>query len=165
MSKSNTPKRILLVCLGNICRSPAGEAVMRHKAKQANLDIDFDSAGVADYHVGEQPDQRAIKVGKQLGYNLSTLVGRQIKHNDFYDFDIIFAMDNDNLDALIPLYHHALANANNRQVGKLQLFDPTGKSVADPYYGNEQDFVQMFAHLHMIADEHISRWINHQINH
>ncbi len=153
-----TPKSALFVCLGNICRSPSAEAIMRQKCQQAKLDIDLDSAGTAGFHIGESPDYRAIQVGQSLGFDLTALKARQVSMDDFYKFDIIFAMDNNNLKELKALHNHAISHANNRQVATLTLFDPTGKAVADPYYGDESNFQAMFTHLSQIADDYIAQW-------
>ncbi|WP_294033017.1 low molecular weight protein-tyrosine-phosphatase [uncultured Moraxella sp.] len=152
------PTSILFVCLGNICRSPAAEAVMAAKIANARLPIRLDSAGTANYHTGNPPDTRGIKVGKSLGYDLSTLRARQVSVADFYEFDQIYAMDHSNLANLTKLHNQAMQNADGRTVAKLQLFDPTGKAVADPYYGDEADFVAMFAHLERIADSYLATW-------
>lgn len=85
------PNSILFVCLGNICRSPSAEAVMRQKISERGLDIHIDSAGTANHHCGEHPDSRAIKAGRKFGYDLSALQARQLSLDDFDKFDIIFA--------------------------------------------------------------------------
>ena len=103
----NFPKSVLLVCLGNICRSPSAEAVLRQKITQKNLDIVLDSAGTAGYHIGEKPDNRAITIERKLGYDLSQLRARQIQWEDFYRFDIIFAMDKNNFNDLQKLQKKA----------------------------------------------------------
>lgn len=146
-----TPKSVLFVCLGNICRSPSAESVMRKLSQNQGLNISFDSAGTANYHTDESPDPRAIKVGKTLGYELSTLRARQVRLQDFYKFDIIFAMDESNLANL-----HKLRPSD--ATAQVELFDPTGKAVADPYYGDERDFEQMFAHITAVADNWLTHW-------
>lgn len=153
------PKSALFVCLGNICRSPSAEAIMRQKCQQAKLNIHLDSAGTAGFHIDESPDYRAIKVGQSLGYDLTALKARQISMDDFYKFDIIFAMDNNNLKDLKILHARAILYADNRQVATLKLFDPQGRAVADPYYGDEADFVAMFEHLQHIAEHYLKQWI------
>ena len=156
------PSSILFVCLGNICRSPAAEAVMATKIANARLPIRLDSAGTANYHTGNPPDTRSIKVGRSLGYDLSSLRARQISVADFYEFELIFAMDESNLANLSKLRTQAEQLADGRTVARLQLFDPTGKAVADPYYGDESDFVAMYAHLESVADQHLIAWQAHQ---
>lgn len=148
----NAPKSVLFVCLGNICRSPSAEAVMTKLAHDHFLKIRFDSAGTADYHIGKAPDHRAIEVGESLGYKLSHLRARQLTVQDFYDFDIIFAMDAKNLEhirAMMP------ANATAR-VG---AFDRT--PVADPYYGDISDFDVMFEHIEQASKRWIDTWKQH----
>ncbi|OOR83461.1 low molecular weight protein-tyrosine-phosphatase [Moraxella canis] len=153
-----TPRSILFVCLGNICRSPSAEAVMRTKLTQLVPDIHLDSAGTAGYHIGNPPDPRAIVIGQSLGFELDKLRARQVSWEDFYEFELIFAMDETNLSDLQTLQKTAIMHADGRAVAQLDLFDPTGQSVADPYYGDEQDFKQMYAHLQRIADQHIAKW-------
>lgn len=155
------PKSALFVCLGNICRSPSAEAIMRQQCQKAKLNIHLDSAGTAGFHIGESPDPRAIQVGQRLGYDLTTLKARQVSMENFYEFDVIFAMDNNNLKDLKTLHARAILYADNRQVATPKLFDPTGKAVADPYYGDETDFVAMFEHLQAIALMHIKQWQSH----
>lgn len=153
-----TPKSVLFVCLGNICRSPAAESVMRQKCQQAGLNITFDSAGTANYHIGEQPDNRAIQVGQRFGFMLEHLRARQVTVADFYRFDVIFAMDNSNLATLQTLQAKAKSHANGQTIATLQLFDPAGKAVADPYYGDERDFMAMFEHLQTISQYYLQAW-------
>lgn len=156
------PKSILFVCLGNICRSPSAEGVMRQYCKQAKLDILLDSAGTAGYHIGESPDHRAIKAGQTLGYDLQALRARQVKLSDFYQFDLILAMDHQNLDDLQKLRKIALDQAKDKSVADLRLFDPSGRAVADPYYGEQKDFLVMFEHLQDVANDLIKDWQEHQ---
>lgn len=144
------PTSALFVCLGNICRSPSAESVMRTKCQQTGLEIAFDSAGTAGYHIGESPDHRAIKVGKTLGYDLSNLQARQVKHDDFYRFDIIFAMDDSNLATLKKIQP-------KDATAHIRLFD--NKAVADPYYGNDDDFMAMFNHIEQAADKLLKQWL------
>jgi protein-tyrosine phosphatase len=134
-----TPLRILMVCLGNICRSPTAEAVLRSQARTAGLEhlIDVDSAGTSDWHLGESPDPRAIQAAAERMYDLTPLRARQLTDRDFEDFDHILAMDRNNLEYLqehCPLdYQH-----------KLQLlleYGATGwEEVPDPYNTGREDF-------------------------
>lgn len=153
-----TPRSILFVCLGNICRSPSAEAVMRAKLTKFLPDIHLDSAGTAGYHIGNPPDPRAIAIGQSLGFDLGKLRARQVSWEDFYEFELIFAMDETNLSDLQTLQKTAIMHADSRAVAQLDLFDLNGQSVADPYYGDEQDFKQMYDHLQRIADQHIAKW-------
>lgn len=143
------PTSILFVCLGNICRSPSAEAVMTHIARDARLDIRFDSAGTASYHIGHPPDSRAIQVGKNLNYDLSMLRARQVTAQDFYDFDVIFTMDESNLTNLLKI-------APIDATAKVMMFDD--KAVADPYYGDVSDFDAMFEHIEQASRRWIDTW-------
>ncbi len=155
----NPPKSVLLVCLGNICRSPSAEAVLRQKASAQGLDVVFDSAGTANYHTGSPPDKRAIQVGQKLGYELSHLRARQVALDDFYRFDVIFAMDKNNLQDLQKLQKTAATQQPTAPLATLSLFDNfDDKAVADPYYGKLSDFEQMYHHLQSVADRLIYAW-------
>jgi protein-tyrosine phosphatase len=128
-----------MVCLGNICRSPLAEGAMRHHAVQLGLDIIVDSAGTGDWHIGHPPDKRALEVAKRLGgIDISGLRARQVHTNDFHRFEHIFAMDAQNLRNLCTI-------APNGASAKLALLldhlpGREGQSVADPYYGDVEDF-------------------------
>lgn len=134
------PTRILFVCMGNICRSPTAEAVMRAFVEQADLQdqIIVDSAGTHDYHVGAPPDPRAIAAAERRGYNLSALRARQVTLADFAAFDFLLAMDFNNLAVLqdmCPEQHRA----------KLGLLMPYAVNrcaviVHDPYCRSAKDF-------------------------
>ena len=88
--------RVLFVCLGNICRSPAAEGIFRHKARNSKTPIHVDSAGTGGWHVGEPPDSRMIAHAKERGYDISDLEARQFDIKDFENFDLILTMDNSN---------------------------------------------------------------------
>lgn len=132
--------RVLLVCLGNICRSPTAEAVFRAKIEKAGLDrcVDIESCGTAGYHVGEPPDSRSQAAAKGRGYDMSTLRGRQIQKDDFEYFDFILAMDESNL-------YELKQRCPKQYVVKLGLFLTHSRNhqeteVPDPYYGGQQGF-------------------------
>ena len=92
------------MCMGNICRSPTAEEVLRVKARQAGLSIEFESAGTENYHVGEPPDPRSIRHARERGYELSPLRARQVRAADFHEFDLILAADEINLRELRRRY-------------------------------------------------------------
>lgn len=96
-------KRILVVCMGNICRSPTGEAVLRAKAEELGVDVDIDSAGTIGYHTGNTPDSRAMAAGKQRGYSFKGMRARQVSVQDFEDFDLVLAADKANLADLLDI--------------------------------------------------------------
>ena len=127
--------RVLLVCMGNICRSPTAEGVLRHFIKINGLGdkVEVDSAGTHRYHVGEAPDQRTQRAASARGYNLSQLRARKVARQDLDYFDLILAMDKSNLDNLQRM-------AMPEQQGKIKLFMDFARNfdddeVPDPYYG------------------------------
>lgn len=133
------PRKILFVCLGNICRSPTAHAVMRYKAAQYALPVEIESAGTSASHRGESPDPRSVREGQAKGYKFNGITSRPVKEQDFAYYDLILAMDNDNLQELNrrcpPEHQH-----------KLQLFlqyhpeFPAVSEVPDPYYGGSRGF-------------------------
>ncbi len=149
MQDTNEKVAILLVCMGNICRSPTAEGVLSKKALEAGMEkkLLIDSAGTEGYHEGEAPDKRAQETARVRGYDLSTLRARQVKKRDFTDFDYILAMDRDNLASLKrkcpPEHQH-----------KLRLFLSYSNKfpnleVPDPYYGGTRGFSMV---LDMVED-------------
>ena len=134
---------ICFVCLGNICRSPTAEAVMRAQIEATGLaaQIVVDSAGTGDWHVGEAPDARAQGAARQRGYDLSALRGRQIGKTDFERFDLLLAMDDANLRELQKL----CPPEHRHKVRLLMEFAARAESreVADPYFGGAQGFEQV----------------------
>lgn len=131
-------KSVLFVCMGNICRSPSAEAVFSQKAKEKGLSLKIDSAGTVGAHAKEKPDRRAQKVGIERGYSFDGLKARKVKVDDFEKFDLILAMDNNNVEALksiapVHLQHKIvlfLEFANNNEETE----------VPDPYYGGVNGF-------------------------
>lgn len=133
--------RILMVCLGNICRSPLAHGILESKLNSTEFYVD--SAGTAAYHVGHQPDSRSIKIAKDNGINISHQTARQFKVSDFDRFDYIYAMDASNYTNIISLAR------NNSDIGKVRLFleenpNVSNKNVPDPYYGDMSDFEYVF---------------------
>ena len=133
--------KLCFVCLGNICRSPIGEGVMRHLLQQAGLGeaVEVDSAGTAGYHSGEPPDRRARAAGQRFGVEVGGRA-RQFKRGDFQRFDYVLAMDRANYDDLAELAPDAAARS---KLHLLRSFDPassSGASVPDPYYGGDEGF-------------------------
>ncbi|GAB4216706.1 MAG: low molecular weight protein-tyrosine-phosphatase [Synechococcales cyanobacterium] len=134
--------RILFVCLGNICRSPAAENIMRHLVEQANLSghIQCDSAGTSNYHPGEPPDRRMQKVLQQRGIPVQG-TARQIQRSDFEHFDLILAMDRENLSDICALDLKGVYRHKVKLMGSY-CRDPRfqNREVPDPYYGGEAIF-------------------------
>ena len=138
--------RILMVCLGNICRSPLAHGILQSKLNDANFYVD--SAGTAAYHIDNQPDYRSIKVAKNNGLDISTQSARQFKVSDFDTFDYIYAMDESNYSNIISLAR------TNSDIEKVKLFLEINTSIAnnnvpDPYYGELRDFEYVY---HLIDD-------------
>jgi protein-tyrosine phosphatase len=132
--------KILFVCLGNICRSPTAEVVFRAVAAREAPDIvlEIDSAGTAGYHVGELPDRRTRQAAARRGYDLSALRARVVEPRDFEHFDLILAMDRENLQAL---ERRAPPQSHDRLRLFLEFAPQTGISeVPDPYYGGPNGF-------------------------
>jgi protein-tyrosine phosphatase len=131
---------VLFVCMGNICRSPTAEGVFRRYVERAGLShlIVADSAGTLDYHTGDPPDLRAQRAAERRHYDLRRLRARQVKLQDFEEFDYVLAMDRNNL-----VYLQELGSPAQRQ--KIQLFldyatQRTSGEVPDPYYGADAGF-------------------------
>ncbi|MEO5771356.1 MAG: low molecular weight protein-tyrosine-phosphatase [Burkholderiaceae bacterium] len=130
---SSTALRVLIVCLGNICRSPTAEAVLRERLRAAGLEglVEIDSAGTGGWHIGMPPDARSQRHAKLRGFDLSKLRGRQISDVDFNRFDLVLAMDDDNLadlERMKPPNSHA----------EVRLFG--AQAVPDPYHGPAAGF-------------------------
>lgn len=148
-------RSLLLVCTGNICRSPTAEGVLREKARSLGLAerVQVASAGTHDYHVGEAPDVRSMSHATRRGYDLSKQRARQVAATDFHEFDYILAMDRSHLRML-----RALAPQDGK--AKLGLFlDASarwkGQDVPDPYYGGPDGF----EHVLDMVEEAAERWL------
>ncbi|WKZ67367.1 MAG: low molecular weight protein-tyrosine-phosphatase [Flavobacteriales bacterium] len=131
--------RILMVCLGNICRSPMAEGVLRHLARERGLSITTDSAGTGDYHVGEAPDHRAQAAMRRQGLDISDLRARQFTPEDFDRFDLLLAMDGDNLRNMLRLAPSPAHAAKARLIMDHAPGNPL-REVPDPYFGGEEGF-------------------------
>ncbi|WP_019672817.1 low molecular weight protein-tyrosine-phosphatase [Psychrobacter lutiphocae] len=158
------PKSVLLVCLGNICRSPTAEGIMRQRAAIAGLSLKTDSAGTGDWHIGKHPDERAQKHAKQHGYNISKLVARQVGPQDFIDFDLILAMDAQNLADLQLIKQRAEQQFDSKPLARLALMSEVDNSyykqdVPDPYYGGPEGFEEVIKRLESSVDAWIDSWM------
>ena len=134
--------RVLFVCMGNICRSPMAEGVFRHLIRQAGLDdvVKVESAGTHAFHLGEAPDKRAQATAAKRGYDVCDLRARRVEDSDFEKFDLILAMDWDNLSLLQQM-------APKKAHHKLQLLmrfatEHESATIPDPYYGSQPGFDQ-----------------------
>jgi protein-tyrosine phosphatase len=141
------PYRICIVCLGNICRSPMGEVLLRDELRRAGLAgrVEVESAGTGDWHVGESMDSRAHAELSRRGYDGSMHEARQIQASWLRDYDLLLAMDRANLASL-----RRMAAGDDDLLGRIQLmlsFDPdapAGAEVPDPYHGAPEDYAEAF---------------------
>lgn len=141
--------KILMVCLGNICRSPLAEGILKSKLSEYNYFVD--SAGTSNYHIGEKPDTRSIQIAKQYGLDISKQKGRQFTVEDFDRFDYIYAMDNSNYKNIIRLAR------NNNDLEKVNLILNESQpglnlDVPDPYYGGDSGFDTVFKMLDLACN-------------
>lgn len=152
---SGPPVRLLFVCLGNICRSPTAEGVMRALVERDGLQdrVELESAGTGAWHVGSPPDARAAGAARARGITLEGSA-RQVRPQDFVDFDLLLAMDRENLGELRRLATDEQARAKLRL---LREFDPASASledldVPDPYYGGDGRFDEVFELVHAACE-------------
>lgn len=160
--KASAPSSVLLVCLGNICRSPTAEEIFRQQAAIAGLSMKIDSAGTSDWHIGHTPDVRSQRHAKSHGYNISKLVARQISADDFRKFDLILAMDGQNLADLQAL-KDSIEGTSQKPLARLALFseeDPTygGDDVPDPFQGDGEAFENVIERIESSAQAWIESW-------
>ncbi|PWK19490.1 protein-tyrosine phosphatase [Xanthomarina spongicola] len=144
MTRETNMTKILIVCLGNICRSPLAEGIL--KSKLPSEEFIVDSAGTGDYHIGSTPDNRSIKVAKKYGLDISNQRGRQFTELDFIKFDIIYVMDSSNYENVIRLAR----NENDKNKVKMilnEIYPNQNYDVPDPYTGGIQGFESTFKML------------------
>ena len=152
-------KRILMVCLGNICRSPLAEGILQHKLDKTELNASVDSAGTANFHVGQEPDQRSAKSGLKHGVDISNLRGRQFGVDDFDNFDQIYVMDKSNYGNVVSLARNE--DDKNKVEMLLNLNNPDSfDEVPDPYFGGEQGFENVYQMLNNACEVIIGRLEN-----
>lgn len=157
MAESQVPTRLLFVCMGNICRSPTAEGVMRARLAAAGLRVEVDSAGTHGYHVGDPPDARSQAHARRRGVDLSAQRARQLQADDFERFDWVLVMDEDN-------HARAAALCPPSRRDRLQLFLPHAlgpdapRAVPDPYYGGADGFETVLDLCEQACDALIQRW-------
>lgn len=148
--------KILMVCLGNICRSPMADGLLRKKVADLDLDVFVDSAGTSGLHAGEKPDSRMRATASSLGVDIDNLRSRKFTVADFDEFDLIYAMDASNYNNILSLAR----TDEDKQKVKLILNElEPGKNlqVPDPYYGGEQGFIDVFNMLDAATDKIIEK--------
>lgn len=152
-------KSILMVCLGNICRSPLAQGILEHKLEERGIKAYVDSAGTSAYHESEHPDRRSIEVAKKYGIDISKQRSRPFDRLDFDEFDHIFVMDSSN-------YQNVMALAiNDDQKNKVDLilnflYKDENRAVPDPYYSELDGFEKVFDMLDKACDELINELFN-----
>lgn len=148
--------KILMVCLGNICRSPMAEGVLRKKIKEQELKIEVDSCGTADYHVGDSPDIRAQQTIRKHGHDISDLRGRQFEIADFDRFDLIYAMDENNYFNILD---QARSEEDKAKVNMImnEVYSEQNISVPDPYYGGINGFEDTYEMLNLATEKILAR--------
>lgn len=141
--------KVLMVCLGNICRSPMAEGLLRSKVDPQKIEVD--SAGTSDYHLGQNPDKRMIATAKNHQIDISSLSGRQFTSEDFDRFDHIFAMDQSNYENILKL----IRSEKDKEKVELilnRLYPGEDMSVPDPYFGGDRGFEEVFQLLNKAID-------------
>jgi protein-tyrosine phosphatase len=162
LSSINYDLRILMVCLGNICRSPMADGLLRRKVEEQALNVYVDSAGTANYHVGSPPDKRMIETAKSLGTEISGLRGRQFSKKDFQDFDVIYVMDESNLSNIKKLTTNNIERLKVKLILN-ELYPNESREVPDPYYGSMKDFREVYDLLDEVTDVIIEKIKNGEI--
>ncbi len=149
--------KVLMVCLGNICRSPLAEGILKSKTFLKGIHVD--SAGTASYHLGSQPDKRSIAVAKTNNIDISQQQGRKFAVKDFDNFDLIYAMDNANYQNIIAL---ARNDDDTQKVSLIlnEIFPNENLDVPDPYYGGKHGFETVYKMLDQACDAIVEKISN-----
>ncbi|MEY3236635.1 MAG: Low molecular weight protein-tyrosine-phosphatase YfkJ [Bacteroidota bacterium] len=145
-----------MVCLGNICRSPLAEGILREKLIKNKLEVIVDSAGTSGLHAGEHPDYRMCATAKSFGINIDDLKSRKFISQDFNNFDLIYAMDSSNYSNILSL---ACTTKDKSKVHLIlnELYPTKNMAVPDPYYGGEQGFIDVYNLLNEATDKIIEK--------
>ncbi len=138
-------KKILMVCLGNICRSPLAEGILKSKVDSSKVFVD--SAGTSAFHQGALPDSRSIAIANTYGIDITDQRSRPFTVEDFDYFDIIYTMDKSNFNNVINLAR------NEEDIAKVKMILGKGKEVPDPYYGGEHGFKNVFLMLDEVCEQ------------
>jgi protein-tyrosine phosphatase len=148
--------KILMVCLGNICRSPLAEGILRKKIEKNKIKAEVASAGFVSFHAGDPADKRAQKTALQFGIDLSHHRAQVFKSSDFDTYDLIYVMDNENMKDVLGLSR----NQDDHQKTRLilnEIFPGENKIVPDPYYGGPEGFINVFKLLDKACDAIIQK--------
>lgn len=152
--------KILMVCLGNICRSPLAEGIMKEKLQARGLDWKVDSAGTGSWHIGEKPDTRSISIARHYGIDISRQRARQFGYSDLEDFDIILAMDRSNFRNIQNLSKRKEQEEKVHLI--MELANPgNGTDVPDPYW-NDDGFEQVYQMLDAACDKIIDQLLTQE---
>lgn len=148
--------KILMVCLGNICRSPLAEGILKTKVEEEGLNWEVESAGTGSWHIGELPDSRSIATARKNGIDITDQRARQFKASDLDYFDLILTMDHSNYNNVLQL---ASAENQRQKVAMIMNFvsPDTNQSVPDPYW-NDNGFDQVFEMLERACDKVIEKF-------
>lgn len=147
--------KILMVCLGNICRSPLAEGIMKSKIQQKGLDWEVDSAGTGHWHIGQLPDKRSIAIAKKYNIDITDQRGKQLRSKDLDTFDRIFAMDTANYRDILRL---ATTDTQREKVDLIMnlLNTDSNQDVPDPYY-DDNGFEEVFRMLEAACDAFVEK--------
>ena len=149
--------KILMVCLGNICRSPLAEGILQHKAREAGLNWEVESAGTNSYHTGEAPHALSQKVAAMNGINICEQRARRFVKEDFEKFDIIYAMADDVLDDMRRIAKDKF-NENKARLFLDELYPGKQRSVPDPWYGPEPGYHEVFELINETCDAILEKY-------
>ena len=146
--------KILMVCLGNICRSPLAEGILKSKIDSNNIFVD--SAGTGHWHIGNKPDMRSIEVAKKHQLDITDQRGRQFSKQDFDDFDYIFVMDNSNKKDILSI---ARNDSDKEKIYLIlnEIFPNENMDVPDPYYGGSEGFQNVYRMLDLSCNSIANR--------
>jgi protein-tyrosine phosphatase len=149
--------KILMVCLGNICRSPLAEGILKHKAKQAGLEWEIDSAGTGNYHIGSAPHHLSQKVAKLKGVDICDQQARQFRKEDMLYFDKIYVMDSNNYNDVRRMSKE-LWNESKVDLLLNELYPHKNMNVPDPWFGGEEGFHEVYAMIEEACDAIIKKY-------
>jgi protein-tyrosine phosphatase len=155
--------KILMVCLGNICRSPLAEGILRDKIRKAGLHWTVDSAGTANYHIGDSPHHLSQKVAKLNGVDISYLQGRQFDKHDILHFDKIYVMDANNYEEVKNMSRELW---DEKKVDLLlnELYPFENREVPDPWYGSEEGYHRVYQMISEACDAILTKYAHTPLN-